>query len=450
MLRRLLRRSCLKNPTALTDPVASAGRARSERRAGAGATVRRIGVLLLAVAAAVLISMPGGQTDLEWKLAEVARDHSFNLWTWEAGILASREKEAILQPASDDRIDTVRSYFQAAHAAADARSRRDDLWARQTVSESSTDLTAAQSDVEGTETALSKLRPIVEATLSAEIEAELQHQGIRSTFLSWNRVGGFPFFQPKIVPGVFFQLGILPDLLLVAPTDKIEIVGNVLIDPNLPPADIDALERGADNLGYSSIVTGIGGLAAYPSMVPDLQSPRDLLNTVAHEWTHHYLAFQPLGQAYFDSYLMREINETVADMVGHELGASVYDQLYRPSEAPLPARPATIAPTATPVQNYGTLMRGIRTMTEGYFARHDVAGANAYLADQQKELLKLGYYVRRLNTAYLSFFGSYSGGANPVEPKLRQIRARSTTLATFLTTVEQIRTPGDLDRLATG
>jgi len=95
-------------------------------------------------------------------------------------------------------------------------------------------------------------------------------------------------------------------------------------------------------------------------------------------------------------------------------------------------------------------MRGIRTMTEGYFARHDVAGANAYLADQQKELLKLGYYVRRLNTAYLSFFGSYSGGANPVEPKLRQIRARSTTLATFLTTVEQIRTPGDLDRLATG
>src|SRR5262249_22053440 len=196
----------------------------------------------------------------------------------------------------------------------------------------------------------------------------------------------------------------------------------------------------------SSVVTGIGGLAAYPSMLPDTSSVQDLLITVSHEWTHHYLALRPLGTTYFDSYQMREINETVADMVGHEVGQAIYQHLYPPPPAPRPAPSQTPAPPPRP--DFWTLMRQIRVAVEGYLTRHDVAGANLYMTEQRQELAKEGYYVRRLNTAYLAFFGSYAGSANPYEPKLRRLRERSGSLATFLDAVSQVRTPADLDRLA--
>jgi len=55
--------------------------------------------------------------------------------------------------------------------------------------------------------------------------------------------------------------------------------------------------------------------------------------------------------------------------------------------------------------------------------------------------------VRRLNTAYLAFFGSYAGSANPVEPKLRRLRAKAGSLAAFLDLISQVQSPTDLDRL---
>src|ERR1700687_3984472 len=223
-------------------------------------------------------------------------------------------------------IATVNSYFAPTHVAADARAARDNAWARQAVMGGSVDLAAAQHRLDASERTLADMRPTVQTTVSAQIEEELKRQGIRPSPMSWAPSYGFPFALPSFVPGVFFQLGVLPDLLIVAPTDRIEIVGSILVEPNLPADEIERLEGGADGLGMSSVVTGIGGLAAYPSMLPDTGSARDLLNAVAHEWTHHYLALRPLGQSYFQNYQMREINETVADMVGHEIGAAVYDR----------------------------------------------------------------------------------------------------------------------------
>jgi hypothetical protein len=256
-----------------------------------------------------------------------------------------------------------------------------------------------------------------------------------------------PFVGLDVSPNVFFQLGPLPNLLVVAPRDQIRIVESILLDPSLSPGQIDRIESGADGLDLASTVTGIGGLAAYPTMLPDSASPRDLLITVSHEWTHHFLAFRPLGMRYFQSYEMTEINETVADMVGHEVGDEVYRADY-PAPAPRPVAPTPApAPAAPAKPDYYTLMRQIRTTVEGYLARHDVAGAEAYMAQQRQELVKQGYYVRRLNTAYLAFFGSYAGSANPYEMKLRLIRQKSGSLRAFLDAVSTIQQPADLNRL---
>lgn len=404
-------------------------------------------LVLALVLTLVVLALPASRApgDLDTALDRVAGGQAFGLWGWEVDTLTARWSQALFRPPTAAGPALVRRYGQLSAADARVRVRRDQQWAKQDVTGSAPGLAATETLLAADDAALARLRPAVEATISQEIESQLRADAIREGFLTWNRLPTFPFARPEVTPGVFFQLGPLPNLLVVAPRDRVAIIDSVLLQSSLTPSQIDSLETRTDGLGVSSVVTGIGGLAAYPTMLPDTGSTHGLLLTVAHEWTHHYLALRPLGMHYFDSYQMREINETVADMVGAEVGGAVYERWYAAS-APPP--PAPSAPAGPPRKDFGTLMREIRVTVEADLARHDVAGADAYMAEQRQQLAKQGYYVRRLNTAYLAFFGSYAGSANSVEPKLRRVRQRSGSLAAFLETVSRIETPSDLDRLA--
>lgn len=414
-------------------------------RARAVVSLPRLRLGLGLLLALVLIAFPGSETapSLSAHLTEVTGIHSFDLTRWEAQTLAERLVEFVDGRARPSTSAQVRDYARLAAQADQARRARDRAWAKRAVTGAAPELPAAQSRLDRLEGQIAGLRPTVEATVSAQVEDELRRENIREGLITWRASASFPFVRPSFAPNVFFQLGPLPQLLVVAPPDQIRIVDSVLLNPGLSPTQIDQIENGADALGVTSVVTGIGGLAAYPSMLPDSASPRELIITVAHEWTHHYLAFRPLGMRYFQSYDMTEINETVADMVGHEIG----DAVYRRDYPPLP--PATTIPSASaPARpDFWTLMRRIRRGVEWYLSRHDVAGADAYMAAQRQALVKDGYYVPRLNTAYLAFFGSYSGSANPYEAKLKQLRERSGSLENFLATVSTIQQPSDLDRL---
>lgn len=410
--------------------------------------LRRTVAFLWILLAGLLI--PSGQppSTLDWRLAEITRGSGFDIWSWEVGTLSDRLRASLFDPpASTDGPSLVRRYAALSGQEALARSERDNEWAKRGFVRTTGNFELAQQHLDAIDVQLDRLRPSVEATISNQINDQLRRDRVRSGLVTWRDDLHFPFLRPEVVPGVFFQLGSLPDLLVVAPRDRIELIGSVLVSPGLDPNQIDRLELQADGLDVSSIVTEIGGLAAYPSMVPDDGSVKNLLVTVSHEWTHHFLALRPLGASYFKSYSMREINETVADMVGNEVGLAVYEREYAETAAdptqPAPA-PATVGP---PRPDFWTLMRGIRVTVEGYLARNDVAGADAYMAQSQQDLARDGYYVPRLNTAYLAFFGSYAATANPYEGKLRRLRAQSGSLATFLERVSTVATPADLDRL---
>jgi hypothetical protein len=384
---------------------------------------------------------------LSARLTDVAGLQAFDLTRWEVQTLANRAVDGVIYPVQAASSDAVVEYARLTGEDGRARQARDDAWARQAVTGSSPDFSETQQRLEALDATLARLRPTVEATVSAEVDAELRRQGLRGGLIEAVVQPLFPFVGLRVSPNVFFQLGPLPNLLVVAPRDQIRIVDSVLLDSSLTPPQIDRIESGADGLDVSSAVTGIGGLAAYPTMLPDSASPRDLLITVSHEWTHHFLAFRPLGMRYFQSYDLTEINETVADMVGHEVGDTVYRADY-PAPRPVAPAPSAVAQPASPAKpDYYTLMRQIRTVVEGYLARHDVSGAEAYMAQQRQELVKQGYYVRRLNTAYLAFFGSYAGSANPYEMKLRLLRQKSGTLRAFLDAVSSIQQPSDLNGL---
>jgi hypothetical protein len=281
--------------------------------------------------------------------------------------------------------------------------------------------------------------------VGGQVDAVMRELGLRSSLFSFGPGWPIPFL--RIEPEVFFTFQPLPLNLVVAPRDRIEIVGSVLVSPDLDADQVDALESRVDKLGVSSLVGGIGGLGSYPSMIPDAESLRNDLTTVAHEWTHHYLAFRPLGRAFFASYEMRTLNETVADMVGQEVGRTVWQRYYASTEPPPAPRPAPAPPQPGAARpDFGTEMRRIRGEVERMLAAGDVPGAERYMAEQREALADMGFRVRKLNTAYLSFFGAYAGGANRMESPLRALRRAAPSLAAFLHQVESFSTPQDLAR----
>src|SRR6185369_2354995 len=78
-------------------------------------------------------------------------------------------------------------------------------------------------------------------------------------------------------------------------------------------------------------------------------------SVIAHEWTHNYLAFRPLGMNYDKSGELRTMNETTAESTGIVLGALLI-QKYYPELAPPPAGFSNILKrsSAPPVTNKPT------------------------------------------------------------------------------------------------
>ena len=65
--------------------------------------------------------------------------------------------------------------------------------------------------------------------------------------------------------------------------------------------------------------------------------------------------------------------------------------------------------------------------------------------------MEQGHNIRKLNTAWFAFHGTYADGPasiSPIEPQLRTVRADSADLAEFLDRVAVIDEAGELERLA--
>jgi hypothetical protein len=397
------------------------------------------------VASVATLAPPSPREDVRVGLAATTRQNGFSIVGWEMGALADKTAALVRSRAelpTDDaaRVRLAREHFENVAEIRRLRRRRDDLFARG----DRPALAEVEAALVDRESRFDASRRSIEDVVAAQVDAVMRESGLRSQL--FGLAPGWPVPFLRIEPEVFFAYQPLPLNLLVAPRDRIAIVGSVLVSPDLDSGQIEGLEARVDRLGVASLVGGIGGLGSYPSMIPDTLSLRQGLDAVAHEWVHHYLAFRPLGRAFFGSYEMRSINETVADMVGQEIGATTWQRYYAAAETtPGPAaasRPATSAPRA----DFGAEMRRIRAEVERRLGAGNVAGAEQYMAEQREELARLGFHVRKLNTAYLSFFGAYSGGANRYEAPLRALRAGSATLAEFLRKVENIATPEDLLR----
>ncbi len=238
-----------------------------------------------------------------------------------------------------------------------------------------------------------------------------------------------------------------PAVLVTSPRTAIRKEGESLLQGDLPIAKVESIEGKAEADGKTSaVVIDISGIAMYPAIVPRSGDYEGTMEDIAHEWTHQYLFFTPLGRRYFQNGDLTTLNETVANMVGQEIGARLA------KEYPLPARDSQSAPaaatTARPVLDFNKTMHSLRLRVDALLAQGKVDEAERDMEQTREQLAAAGYYIRKINQAYFAFQGSYAdtpGSSDPIGPKLAQLRKDSPSLVAFMHRAQELTSERDLD-----
>jgi hypothetical protein len=281
---------------------------------------------------------------------------------------------------------------------------------------------------------LARQQPPAEAIVQRQVAARLVEEGLGVGGLTW--------------PPVHMTMSPTPYLLIVSPRDRIAQVNYAALLPGLATEVKEQLESAVlAELNLSALVVPIGGLGTYPAMITETSDIEWLARVTAHEWTHHWLTFRPLGIRYLASPEMRIINETVASLVDREIGPAVIDRYY--------PEPAAVAPGAPggdgePIFDYNAELAETRQEVERLLALGDIESAEAYMEQRRQVFVSHGYAIRKMNQAFFAFYGGYAaepGGAageSPIGHMLRELRAASPSLRAFLNVVAGITSYDDL------
>jgi len=379
---------------------------------------------------------------------EIVQDYRFSIPRWEVNALRSELVERMtvgdLDPSTSESKQRVVAYLDTAERMGALEghiertiilsTNREDAYAS---------VASLQEEVEELQVAQEEKRPPVERILEKQVTQVLAEEN-----LGW---------LGRVLPPVAFQFTELPYNLILSPRDEIQQRMSMTLIPSLSLETREVLETvlEEDLSNTSALVDGIGGFSTWPTMVIDRASLSWILNTIAHEWVHTYLIGFPLGRHYWSSSDATAINETVADIVGNEVGRKVLEKYY-PELVPPPPSPQRPPTPAHPVPepelsafSFGEEMRITRERVDILLAEGKVAEAEEYMEEQRQLLLENGYFIRRLNQAYFAFHGTYRTSAaapteDPIGPRLSRLREETPDLALFLLAVRGMRTLDDL------
>ena len=258
------------------------------------------------------------------------------------------------------------------------------------------------------------------------------------------------YIRPEVsFPPLYFKLEKPPHLLVVSPRDRIKSMREILLVQDASLKEKEAIEAQVDELGVSSLVVTLGGIATYPSFVTDDTSLRLTIETATEEWLHQYLLFKPLGFLYLldltgvsPNYEIATMNETLASMVSKEIGSITcekYYSLYENSE--------TQNQVAEAEFDFNREMREIRKAVDAYLAKGEIEQAEEFMEQKRQYLASNGYYIRKLNQAYFAFYGTYADSPTSISPigiELKELRSQSASLKDFLNTVATMTSRQDL------
>jgi len=291
-----------------------------------------------------------------------------------------------------------------------------------------------------------KLGPLAESVLQQQVDQILAEDGLT--------LGGQP------IPPLLYHVTPLPMALIISPRNTIRQDANISLLPGLSIEQIVTLEKDVEKtFNVSALVTDIGGVGIYPTMVLDTTDMNFLSDTIAHEWTHNFLTLRPLGLNYDTTPELRTMNETTASIVGDEVGTEVLKRFY-PQYLPQPAAPSPQNNDQPPAQtenkppefNFREEMHTTRVTADKLLAEGKITDAEVYMEAQRQVFWAHGYQIRRLNQAYFAFYGAYAdvpggaAGSDPVGPAVRALRQKSASLEDFLNRISWMSSFGDLQK----
>lgn len=406
--------------------------------------IRRYGTAGLLLGLALLLlggAMPGPRQVRNGLLAQQVAGYGFNLVTWEAEALSQKLADALNAPAAElspaDGAAEVLAYVARARALSARGAELSRLYSGDPEADKAA-IAALEAEIAALRSEQDARRSQVEQIMEWQVRDELARAGL----VTWGRV----------FPPVQFSFSEPPHKLVVSPRERIDQLYYRMLTPAMSLTAIEEAETGIrDEAGLSAYVASIGGLGAYPTMVIDRAGLPWLLNTVAHEWTHNYLTLGPLGIRYSASNELTIMNETVAEIVGDEIGAQALARYYpdvAAAQAAAAEKPSAQEEAAEePVFDFNAEMRATRLEVDRLLAAGEVDAAEAYMEARRREFVANGYSLRVLNQAYFAFHGAYGSSpasSSPLAVQLSQLREQAPDVGAFLKQVRGFRSPDDL------
>ncbi len=291
-------------------------------------------------------------------------------------------------------------------------------------------------------TKLDQYQPFIESILQEQVSSILSEAGLGA--------GG------KIFPPVSFKFTQLPVALIVSPRDEILVEANIQLIPTLTLDQKIVLEdEVANDLDVSTLVVNIGGIGIYPTMILESTSVRWVVETIVHEWVHNYLTLRPLGLNYETSTELRTMNETVASLLGDELGYQVLVHYYpefapqRETESSITSAPPSDEP---PAFDFRAEMHETRIEVDALLAQGLIEEAEAYMEQRRLFFWDNGYRFRKLNQAYFAFHGAYAeapqgpAGEDPVGDAVRRFWDQIESPVEFLFRMSWMNEFSDLEK----
>jgi hypothetical protein len=409
---------------------------------------------------------------LDWNfVSAIVRSHQFDYVTWEINALATKTGQFLwgVHPFMDEesRSQFVRDYMVDLERARQLEAQIEVIFIDPAVDDPESASAALRAERDDLRTDLSRRQPLMESILEGQVAAVLVDEG-------FGVLG-------QLLPPISMHFTQVPNLLIASPRDRIEFQISINLDP-LPLEQIVALEeRIEQERDLSTLVVPLGGIALYPAMILETTNLPWAVETFAHEWSHHYLFFYPLGLQYDFSGETRIINETVADLFGKEVAQLALARYYPELVAPLQANAQTVPVIHTEQEaafNFGAEMHQTRTTVDtimaevqviqekaSYFreigedtlatsyeewAQNVIVKAEDYMEARRMVFHENGYRIRRLNQAYFAFYGGYQagipgiGGEDPIGPAVQDIRNMSPDILSFIVTMRDITTRDQL------
>ena len=431
----------------VSKPVDKAGRRRYHPRMRSRwrRLTRRIlfGLVCLGLLLTISREWPDDSTE-DYKYSRIIHNRYFDFVDWELEALG-RKILYSLAPAHDyldpeDQQSALVRYFDQLAAVQSLESEIAIAYADPAVANPEGETAELVQQLILAREPLDVLQPLAEGVLEEQTSAVLAEAGITTA--------------GRTLPPVKLQFTPLPAMLIISPRDRIEAIRFFPLETGIETSARVELEAEIDRrLGVSSLVSNIGGLAAYPAMMLESSSALWVIETAAHEWTHHYLTLHPLGLLYDTDPQLRAMNETTASIVGREIGGRVTERYY-PEFLPAhsPSADETGSVSTPPAFDFRAEMRVTRVHVDELLAQGQIEEAESYMEARRLVFWEQGYRIRKINQAYFAFHGAYADepgapGADPVGPAVLELRAHSSSLSEFLEAIAPLTSFEQLEEL---